>query len=260
MSTEPRARKDKGRYGVIVLAALLGGALVLLSVPRIAAYGALSGFGDVRAALDDGGAVEPQRLDAAYLAFEAAGRRLPDDAAILRDKARIARRLVQAAGVPKANETPGISREARARAVQGAAIWRARAVRDLTKAAVASPANAFIWALLADAELEAGSAAQDVLAELHLARLTGPYRASALVLEHGIVMRHWEVMPEAMRAHVMASTRLFWGRHGLRSVLLSSYIDAGFEARAAFREEFRDTPAALEQIDRLLWSDIGRGR
>lgn len=252
--------RDKGLFGVIVPAALLGVVLVVLTGPRIIAYGALSGFGDVRTALDDGGAVESERLDAAYAAFESAGSRLPDDAMILRDKARIARRLAQAAAAPHGYETPGISHEASARGVADAATWRARAVRDLTKAAVASPANAFIWALLADAELKAGAAAQDVLGELHLARLTGPYRASALVLEHEIVMRHWEVMPEEMRAHAMASTRLLWGRGGLRSLLLSSYIDAGFEARAAFRKEFRDAPAMLEQIDRLLWSDIGPQR
>ena len=195
--------RDKGLYGVIVLAALLGGALVSLSVPRIAAYGALSGFGDVRSALDDGGAVEPLRLDAAYLAFEVAEIWLPDDAAILRDKARIARRLSRLAGKPAGSPVPD------------AATWRARAVRDLTEAAVASPANAFIWALLADAKLEAGAAAKDVLAELHLARLTGPYRA---------------------------------------------YIDAGLQARMAFRNEFSDTPSTLEQIDRLLWREIGPER
>lgn len=247
MSTEahiasgPNVRRQQS-WGLVLLAACIGMALITLAVPRIAAYGPLVSFGPVRAALDQGTDVHSARLDAASEALGRAGQWLPAEAAILRDRARVGRRLAAIAGDPE----------------MAIELQRSAAV-DLRAAAAAAPFDAFNWALLADAEIAAGKAPEDVLPALRLARLTGPRKASAILLQHGIVMRHWTSMPEEMRAHAMADAAVFWRRAPYRPFLLESYLDAGFAARAAFRRALAaDDPRLLDHLDRMLVGDAAR--
>ena len=154
----------------------------------------------------------------------------------MRDRARIARRLDGIAG--DAETTFEL---------------RQSAVTDLNAAAAAAPFDAFNWALLADAGIAVGKAPEDVLPALRLARLTGPRKASAILLQHGIVMRHWAAMPDEMRVHAMADAAVFWRRAPYRWFLLESYLDAGFAARAAFRRALAaDDPRLLDHLDRML--------
>ena len=48
-----------------------------------------------------------------------------------------------------------------------------------------------------------------------------------------------------------------WRRGQLRGFLVASYLDAGFAARAAFRERLSEDPRALPQFDRLLSAALG---
>ena len=231
---------DRARPGIwtmMLLAGLFGAALITLAVPRIAAHAGLLPFGPVRVALDEGAAVTPARLAAAHEALARAGAWLPAEAAIARDRARVARRLARTTdNVDMSGTLPG------------------PAVADLRAAAAAAPADAFNWALLADAELAAGAAAGEVLPELRLARLTGPRKASALLPQLGIAMRHWAAMPDEMRAHALSDAAAFWRRGTYRPFLLESYLDAGFAARAAFRAALAADPRLLTQFDRALSS------
>jgi len=245
MSTEAQSARQvrirrPRRWALIALAGCLGLALVGLAVPRVAGHAILVPHDVVRVALDQGTAVEPARLEAAHEALTRAGHWLPDDAAILRDRARIARRLARLADAPETEDE-----------------WRRLVLTDLRAAAAAAPGDAFTWALLADAELAAGAAPQDVLPALRLARLTGPRKASAILLQYRIVMRHWTAMPDEMQVHALADVLLFWRRGQLRGFLVASYIEAGLAARAAFRERLGDDPRALQQFDRMLSAALG---
>ncbi|WP_304731728.1 hypothetical protein [Parvibaculum sp.] len=219
----------------------MGALLAVIAVPRIAGHAALLPYGSVRAALDEGVAVEAARLDAAREALERAGEWLPGDAAIARDRARVARRVAVLAGDGRAADGLRLS-----------------AVADLRIAAASAPADAFNWALLADAEIIAGTPIEAVLPALRLARLTGPRKASALLLQHGIVMRHWPAMPDEMRIHVMRDAAVFWHRPVSHPFVLESYYDAGYAARAAFRAELAAYPRSLEHLDLVLLRNMRR--
>lgn len=245
MSTEaqPARQPHIGRprhRAAVALAACLGLALAGLAVPRVAGHTILVPHGAVRAALDQGTAVEPARLEAAHEALGRAGHWLPDDAAILRDRARIARRLARLSEYPEMSDR----------------LMNA-AVADLRAAVAAAPADGFIWALLADTELADGKPIEEVLPALRLTRLTAPRRASAILLTHGIVMRHWAAMPDEMRAYATDDILQLWRRGDLRPFLVESYLEAGFAARAAFRERLGDDPRALQQFDRMLSDALG---
>jgi hypothetical protein len=221
---------------MVLIAGCAGLLLVVLAVPRVAGHAMLLPHGAVREALDRGTAVKTVRLEAAHAALARAGAWLPSDAAISRDRARVARRLARLTENPETSD----------RLMNAAAL-------DLRAAAAAAPADGFTWVLLADTELAAGKPVEEVLPSLRLARLTAPRRASAILLTHGIVMRHWEAMPEEMRTHGMADAVAFWRQAPYRPFLLQTYLDAGFEARAAFRQELAiENPRLLEQFDRSL--------
>src|SRR5690606_22995186 len=132
--------------------------------------------------------------EAGYRAYSQALTWLPRDPVLRHDRARIAGRL--------ALLEP-----------QSASLWRGRAVEDFRIALAAAPGDGTAWARLALAELEAGADIGEVLPLLRLARLTAPRRASALLPQFTSVMRHWEVVPEEMRTHVLASLPSFWS-HG----------------------------------------------
>lgn len=233
-----------GAITLAALASLIGLALVLLTLPRLMAYGDMGEISDVRRALDDGRPVETQRLIEAHRVLETAERWLPDDAGIPFNKARIDRRLASVA----AKADGGLA--------EGAAIWRERAVENLSAAAAAAPANGFVWAMLADARLNAGAEAADVIPELKLARLTGPYLSSALLLSHGVVLRHWEVMPDDLRVHAAGSTHLLWKRQRLWPVLMSTFLDATPEARIAVIDDISEDPNVLEYFYRYLKATV----
>ncbi len=235
----------QGPWGMIMLAACLGTALVLLAVPRIVAYGPLISFGPVRAALDQVAMLDLHRLELSTRLWVAAGPVASGTRLlILRDRAAQTRE------------------QARCRIVGDAEMtfeFRQLAVADLNAAAAAAPFDAFAWALLADARIDAGKAPEEILPALRLARLTGPGKASAILLQHGIVMRHWATMPDKMRAHAMADVAVFWRRAPYRPFLLESYLDAGFAARAAFRRALAaDDPRLLDHLDRMLVGDAAR--
>lgn len=235
---------DRSRLGIWALTLLggfFGAALIALAVPRIAAHSGLLPFGPVREALDQGTEVTPARLAAAHEALARAGAWLPADASIARDRARVARRLAGIAD--KADMPSGLP---------------GLAAADLQTAAAAAPADAFNWALLADAQLAAGAPAGEVLSLLRLARLTGPRKASALLPQFGIAMRHWGAMPDEMRAHALSDAAAFWRRGTYRPLLLESYLDAGFAARAAFRAALAADPRLLAQFDRVLSGRLQR--
>ncbi len=257
MSTEAKALRHRSWFA-IGLAIAAGASLIALSAPRVAAYAALAGTGATVTALDQGKAVAPAALVAAHAAHDEALSWLPADAGLRRDRARVARRLAGLSDAIEAgNAIEGATEEDLASVSARARDWRRRAVEDLRRAAAAAPGDGLVWALLADAELEAGATPEAVLPGLRLARLTAPRRASALLLQHGIAMRHWAAMPEEMRAHALADVALFWRRGQLRGILVASYLEAGFAARAAFREKLGEDPRALQQFDRMLSAALG---
>ncbi len=229
-----------------------------MALPRIAAHAALIGTDATVAALDQGRAVPTAALIAAIAAHDDAISWLPGDAGLRRDRARMARRMAGLDDVLEdGNAIEGAAEEDLPFILAHAGHWRRRAVEDLRQAAAAAPGDGLVWALLADAELEAGAPPEAVLPVLRLARLTAPRRASALLLQHRIVMRHWAAVPGEMRDHALADLPAFWRRGALRGFLVASYLDAGFAARAAFRERLGDDPHALQQFDRQLSAALG---
>jgi hypothetical protein len=233
---------QNGRWvhrGAIVTSLLVGCLLVFTAVPRIAAHSAVLSAGTAIQALDEGRALQREEVVAAYEAYTEALSWHPEDPALLQDRARLAGRLA-------------LLDE------QMAALWRERAVRDFRDALAAAPGDGAVWGRLAQAELEAGAGAEEVLGHLRLARLTAPRRASALLPQFVIVMRHWDAMPEEMRVHGLADVSGFWTRRAYRPLLVSTYLEAGFEARAAFRERLGERPSALQQFDRQLASSFSR--
>lgn len=249
MSTRQGPSSPLLKWGVVVFALLVGSALLFLAVPRVAAHAALLSAGSAVRALDEGRAVARAELEAAYAAYDEALGRLPHDAGIRRDRARLARRLAMTA--PE-NKAPDSEDAAHARFS-----WQKSAVDDLRLAAAASPGDGVIWALLADAEARTGAPSETIFSHLRLARLTAPRRASVLMIEHGIVMRHWDEAPEEVRVHALSELPVLWAKGGLRSALIDSYVDAGFSARIAFRERLGENPRALQIFDRLLSLRLG---
>ena len=249
-----RGPRGERPWGAILAALLLGALLAGLSLPRIGAHASLVPAAAAVAALDSGAAIEPAALQAAYAAHDRALAWQADDPQLRRDRARIARRL---SALADANENTDPADDGRVDVLSDATALREAALADLRLAAAAAPGDGLTWALLADAGLDAGASLEAVLPALRLARLTAPRRASALLLQHRIVMRHWTAMPDEMRAHALADLPALWRRGQLRGFLVASYLDAGFAARAAFRERLSEDPRALPQFDRLLSAALG---
>lgn len=243
MSIEAGRTGARHRWTLALIAGGAGLLLLVLALPRIAGHATLLPHGAVREALDRGTAMEPARAEAAHAALTRAGAWLPGDAAIARDRARVARRLARLSDGPETSD----------RLIDAA-------VADLRAAAATAPADGFTWALLADTELAAGKPVEAVLPALRLARLTAPRRASTILLTHGIVMRHWDAMPGEMRAYATDEILQLWRRGALRPLLVETYLDAGFAARAAFRARLGEEPRALQQFDRALSDAVGGGR
>lgn len=236
MSTE---RADRRLHRVAVTAALLaGGFLMIAAWPRIAAHGVLLQAGSAIRAIDEGGVLAPQAAETTFDAYSRALVWRPDDPALLRNRARLAGRL--------ALLEP-----------QSEGLWRARAVADFRAALAAAPGDGTAWARLAQAELEAGAEIEDVLPHLRLARFTSPRRASALLPQLSIAMRHWEAIPDDIRVHALADLPAFWQRRALRPLLVTAYLDAGLAARVAFRARLGENERALRDLDRLLASGLG---
>lgn len=237
----------------VSLAGLFGIGLIAAAFPRIGAHMLLVTSGATRAALDDGLKIDPDELIVAYAAYDKALAHLSDDPELLLTRARIARRMAKVSAFA---EQRGAEKESIAR--HGSSqVWREWAVRDLRHAAAVAPGDGVVWATLAHAEIEAGSSVEATLPALRLARLTAPARASALLLQFQIVMRHWAEMPEDMRAHALAKVPAFWRRARLRPVLIEAYLEADFAARSAFRERFAEDTKALLQFDRQVSALLG---
>ena len=259
MSTDAQRRGVTRKHWVLlILLGLFGAGLMAVALPRIAAHAALTGTGATMMALDQGRTVLPAALIAAHAAHDEALSWLPADAGLRRDRARMARRLAGMSDeLVDGSAVEGATDEYLASVSAHAGDWRRRAVEDLRQAAAAAPGDGVVWAMLADAELAAGATPEAVLPALRLARLTAPRRASALLLQHRIAMRHWGAMPDEMRAHAMSDVVQFWRRGQLRGFLVASYIEAGFAARVAFREKLDEDPRALQQFDRMLSAALG---
>ena len=236
MSTRKSGRLLK--WGVASVALLAGGLLLYMALPRIAAHGALLQAGAAIRAIDGGETLPPDVAEAAYRSYTFALAWRGDDPALLKDRARLAGRLASA-DLPSARE------------------WRVRAVEDLSAALALAPGDGTAWARLAQAEIEAGADVETILPYLRLARLTAPRRASALLPQFSIVMRHWDAMPAEIRSHVLEDLPAFWQRRALRPVLVTAYLDAGFPARTAFRVKLGENERALRDFDRLLVSSLG---
>ena len=237
MSTDATTKDRRLKWVIAAAALLIGGSLVLMAVPRIAAYGFVLSAGAVIQAVDDGRGVSQEQAEAAYRSYSQALAWRPRDPVLRHDRARLAGRL--AVLEPRS-----------------AAQWRERAVRDFRRAVAAAPGDGTAWARLALAELEAGADIKEVLPMLRLARLTAPRRASALLPQFSIVMRHWEAMPEEMRTHALADLPSFWSRGALRPLIVADYLNAGYAARAAFRERLGENAGALNAFDRALASSF----
>lgn len=227
------------RWGVVVAGLLVGCLLAVSAVPRIVAHGTVFTARAAIQALDKARALPREEALGAYDAYSKALSWQPEDPRLLQDRARLAGRLAQfdAATAPHLRE---------------------QAVRDFRNALAAAPGDGTMWARLAQAELEAGVGTEAVLDHLRLARLTAPRRASALLPLFAIAMRHWDEMPEDMRAHGLGDALAFWSLQAYRPLLVSIYLDAGFEARAAFRERLGERSNALRQFDRQLASSLSR--
>lgn len=238
MSTDAGHSRRLG-WAVAAACVFVGGLLILMSVPRIAAYSHVLGASSAIRAIDEGRAIAHEDAKAAYGSYTAALAWRPHDPVLREDRARLAGRL--------ALLEP-----------QSVLLWRARAVEDFRQAVAAAPGNGTAWARLAQAELEAGADIEKALPQLRLARLTAPRRASALLPQFSIVMHHWAAMPDEMRTHALADLPSFWSRGAIRPLLVSAYLEAGFEARAAFRVRLGENPRSLEAFDRLLASSLSR--
>lgn len=223
---------------VAAIALLAGGLLIWDAAPRIAAHGALLPAGPAIRAVDAGEVLPLEMAEAAHRSYTQVLAWRPGDPALLQDRARLAGQL--------ALLDP-----------RSAVHWREEAVEDFRAAVAAAPGDGAVWARLAQAELEAGADVQSVLPHLRLARLTAPRRASALLPQFSIVMRHWDAMPDEMRAHALADLPSFWQRRALRPLLVTTYLEAGYPARAAFRAGLGKNELSLQQFDRLLASNLG---
>lgn len=236
MSTDAGHSRRLG-WAVVTVCVLVGGLLIAMSVPRIAAYGLVLGASSAIRAIDEGRGISQEDAKTAYHSYTAALAWRPHDPVLREDRARLAGRL--------ALLEPRL-----------APFWREQAVEDFRGAVASAPGNGTAWARLAQAELEAGAGIETVLPQLRLARLTAPRRASALLPQFSIAMRHWDAMPDEMRAHALADLPSFWSRGAIRPLLVAAYLEAGFEARAAFRRRLGENPRALQAFDRLLASSL----
>ncbi|MBX3504016.1 MAG: hypothetical protein KF895_00955 [Parvibaculum sp.] len=221
--------------------------LIAVASPRVRAQIAVLSLGDVREGLSSGRELAPERLWLSRDIYNRAVEIAPNDASLLITRALISRRLA------------AISGRAAGPAGEGgqscdADCLRAEAYEYLRRTVAAAPSNGFAWALYADAGLELGKPASEVLPALRLSRLTTPNRASALLVQFRIAMLHWEAMPQEFRAYGVRHVSEFWQQRELRRHLVDVYLRAGLPARAAFRAQLGQEPALLEQFDHLMLS------
>ncbi|MCW5726919.1 hypothetical protein [Parvibaculum sp.] len=219
----------------LVVVALAGLLLVGFSIPRMAAYAIVAPLGHVREALDQGMPIEENRLVEAYEKLSAALAWLPREADLQQDRARAARRLAGFSGEPNS-----------------AKVTAQDAVMDLRTAVAVAPSRSFLWALLADSEIAAGASPASVYEYLHMSWLTGPHKLSAMRIRSRIVLAHWPEMPLDIQNRALADISIIWASPAFRGELIALYLDAGFAARAAIREEMSRTDGRLEQFDRVL--------
>lgn len=233
-----------GPFGMFALGILL----LLLAVPRIMAHAAVLPVADVRAALGSGTPLSEDRLRTALTAYDRAIEWRQADPSFRRDRALAARRLARLR--PTEGESPECDSDCLKRT----------ALDDLRIHAGLAPGDGFVWALYADAGIELGNEVEAALPALRLARLTAPSRASALLLQYRLAMLHWDRMPPEYREHGLRYVAILWKKRGLRPLLFETYLEAGFPARAAFREAMGEGSRGLMQFDRMLLSRAGVSR
>lgn len=248
MSTEARQRR-RGAAGAAPFVMLaLGVALLALAAPRIAAHAELISLANVRAALVSGAPLPEDRLQTALIAYDCAIEWRPADPAFRRDRAIATRRLA------RLELAEGEYRECDSGCLKRAAL------DDLRVHARLAPGDGFVWALYADAGIELGEELEAAFPALRLARLTAPSRASALLVHYRLAMLHWDRMPREEREHGLRHAADFWKKRSLRPLLVEIYLEAGFPARAAFREAMGEGSRGLMQFDRMLLSGAGLSR
>jgi hypothetical protein len=222
-----------------LLATILGVALVVLAVPRVMAHATLLPFGDVRSGLVTGRHILAHRLDEARSAFLTAAAWAPGEPSFWREQALIARRLARSDGASGDKRDYLLNEEALA------------AARHYVRL---SPGDGYAWALFAQTRIDADARPADVVQELRLARLTAPSRASVSLVHFRIAMLHWKDTPDEIREISMRDVLAYWRYRPLRPLLVSTYLEADYAARAAFREALGADPRALKRFDRLLIS------
>lgn len=222
--------------GMVGAAILLSGIILLfLGVPRLAAAAILAPWGDVRAALSNGEMIDGERLEEAYKAYGRALSWTTTDSDILRDRARIARRLTHLTEYAERTDE-----------------LRSSALADLKAAAATSPSDAFVWAMIADEKLALGASFDEVSRDLNMSWLVGPYKASAMIIRFGLVMAHWDEASPNLRERAVEDAVALWALPQFRRYIIAKYIEADFEARSVVRDRLQARPDVREAFDAML--------
>lgn len=191
--------------GVCLIAGLV---LVLLAVPRIAAFGIVAPWsGIVPPALQSGASLTEAELLAARESYAAAIAFLPGEAQLQRDHARLSRRI-----------SPGDEDVS----------------RGLRAAAAAAPDQGFIWALLADSCVSQ-SPLRECAGYLRLSGLVAPHEASSMLFRSRLILRHWGDTDDELRAQARRDVRNLWESWTMRRSLARLYLQLDPPRRLLFR-------------------------
>lgn len=217
MSTE---RLDNARRLTAGSALVVGVALTVLASFQVSGYGELAFSSDMlQYKLQTGEAMSADEVAKDMAVYRVAISRLPDDALLLQDIGRLARRQ---------SVVEGLNDEERQAALQSAAGFFRRAM-------AAAPARAFPWSLQAGTEADLKADPARIANLLRYSSYLGRYEASSILIRANTALPIWDQLPTDIQDAVRGDLRNMWMYHVLRDDLISLYVGSEIAQRSVIR-------------------------
>ena len=199
---------------------LLGSALLVLAMPRIAAYSIILPVQSrVAPYLTHGTSPPSDTLEKSIGAYVRAGEWLPGDASIQQTLARLYLR--------RAFDRQGTEEERRAAL--------AAADQSIDRSLADAPNRHFDWALKAEILRLSGRPVQEIEGALVLSSYLGPYEASSMLLRSRIILDRWSDVSGAIHDIARKDLVLIWRTVPLRESLIALYLQESLQGRVLIR-------------------------
>lgn len=216
---------------LIALALLLIG----LSAPRVIAEAMLLPVAGSLADLHRGDVLDDVTTARVAQALEGAQRFQPGDSHIAIDRALLALNTVRRAGMASEQAKPALR----------------AAIGDLETGLKRGPANAFAWALLAQARsVQDGTLSDSAKAALHNSYYMGPFDHGAMLVRSEIVLPNWRLLDGDLESFAHREILNLWQRSWDDQRAIIKVVCAT-NATAALSDALRGNAAARKEFDQF---------